>query len=119
MKIVLKTFKSELLEALALTIVSALLRIGFSVLIYYLLQAVQDRTFTLAYIFCSLLIVCWYLNQLTNQTGSFIGYLLASHIKCGFSMLLYAKISKLTACVLNSSKLGKITNLLSNDLSIV
>ena len=34
-------------------------------------------------------------------------------------MLLYSKVSKLTACVLNSSEIGKITNLLSNDLSAI
>ena len=34
-------------------------------------------------------------------------------------MLLYTKISKLTSFVIRSSSLGKITNLLSNDLSII
>ena len=34
-------------------------------------------------------------------------------------MMLYAKISKITSFVVKNSELGKITNLLSNDLSII
>ena len=119
MKIALKTFKKEIFEAMAYFIISSLFRIAFSVLIYYLLQSVQDRNLPLAYIFCSILIVCWYLFQLTNQIACLQIYILSSHTKSAFSMLLYAKVSKLTACVLNSSELGKITNLLSNDLSVI
>ena len=34
-------------------------------------------------------------------------------------MMLYTKISKITSFVVKSSDLGKITNLLSNDLSVI
>ena len=119
MLVVLKTFTWEILGTIGLLVVCALFRIAFSVLIIYLLQAILDRTYNLAYAFCSILIVCWYLFQLMSQTGCYRAYLLSSHIKCAFSMLLYTKISKLTACVLNSSEMGKITNLLSNDLSVI
>ena len=119
MRMTLKTFKRELIEAMTYFFFSALFRIGFSVFIFYLLQAVQDRNFSYAYIFCSFLILCWYLLRLTAQSGSLKIYIISSHMKGAYSMLLYSKVSKLTACVLNSSEIGKITNLLSNDLSAI
>ena len=100
-------------------LLSALLRVTFSIIIFYLFKAVEDQDLKFAYILCSILIVCWYGYQLTNQTASLMIYFLSSHIKSAFSMLLYSKISKLTACMLNSSELGKVTNLLSNDLSVI
>ena len=119
MRVTLKTFKWELVEALLILLFSAIFRIGFSILIYHLLQAVEDRNLSSAYLFCSFLIVCWYVFQLGNQSGCLLIYILSSHMKSAFSMLLYSKVSKLTACVLSSSEIGKITNLLSNDLSAI
>lgn len=46
-------------------------------------------------------------------------YTMATNIKAGLAMLLYAKISKVTSYVIKSSELGKITNLLSNDLGVI
>ena len=119
MKVTLKTFKWHLVEALLYFLFSAIFRVGFSILIYNLLQAVQDRNLSQAYIFCSLMIVCWYLLRLGSQSGCLLVYIISSLMKSAYSMLLYSKVSKLTACVLNSSEIGKITNLLSNDFSAI
>jgi len=43
---------------------------------------------------------------------------MATRIKAALIILLYGKISKLTAYVIKSSELGKITNLLSSDLGV-
>ncbi len=45
-------------------------------------------------------------------------FLLLSHIKAGFSLLLFTKIAKMTLFSLKDSNLGQITNLLVNDLSV-
>ena len=119
MLIVLRSFKRELIEALLYFLFSAVFRIGFSIIFFYLLLAIQDRNLSLAYILCSFLILCWYFFQLGNQSGCLLIYILSSHIKSSLSMLLYSKVSKLTSSVLNSSEIGKITNLLSNDLSAI
>jgi hypothetical protein len=46
-------------------------------------------------------------------------YILASKIKAGLAMLLYAKISQMTNYVIKSSELGKITNLLASDFGVI
>jgi len=44
---------------------------------------------------------------------------MAPRIKAALIILLYGKISKLTAYIIKSSELGKITNLLSSDLGVI
>lgn len=56
-----------------------------------------------AYIYSALLIVCWFLYQLTNHSGFVVTYQLASKLKSALAMLLYAKISKLTSYVMKNS----------------
>ena len=88
-------------------------------MILYLFEAVQNSNFNLAYGLSVGLIVLWYLSQLMKQSGCVVTYIMASQIKGAMAMLLYAKISKTTSYVIKSSETGKITNLLSNDLSII
>lgn len=40
-------------------------------------------------------------------------------LKAAFSMLLYAKASRMTSYVMKTSELGKITNLIANDLEVI
>lgn len=94
-------------------------RLAFSALIIYLFQAVIDHNTQIAYIYIAILTVLWYLSQLFKQSGCILTYTLASNIKAGLAMLLYSKISKTTSYVMKSSELGKITNLLSNDLGVI
>ena len=97
----------------------AIFRLLFSTIILYVFDAVQNENLSLAYGLTALMVVVWYLSQLMRQSAYVETYFLASNIKAAIAMLLYTKISKLTAYVIKSSELGKITNLLSNDLSII
>lgn len=97
----------------------ALCRVAFSALIIYLFQAVNDLNTRLAYIYIAILITLFYVSQLMRQSACVVTYTLATHIKAGMAMLLYAKISKATSYVMKSSELGKITNLLSTDLGVI
>jgi hypothetical protein len=45
--------------------------------------------------------------------------LLASRMKSGLTMLLYAKISNLSSYTIRSSQLGKLTNLLASDMGTI
>ena len=73
----------------------------------------------MAYIWVAILTVIWFLSQLFKELGLNASYLLASRIKSGVSMLAYAKLSKVSPFVLNHEKLGWISNLVANDLSII
>ena len=103
MSLVLRTFKWEFISILVNEIMDIIFRLGFSVAILYLFEAVVNRNLTLAYIFAAVLVFCWYLSQLFKQTADTESYLLASHIKGGFLMLLYSKVSKLTSYIAKSS----------------
>lgn len=119
MKLVLRTFKYEVLEIIISYIIDAIFRIAFSIIIFYLFEAVETRSLTIAYIYSGVLVLCWYLSQLFKQTADYLSYLLSSNLKGAFAMMLYVKVSKITSFVVKNSELGKITNLLSNDLSII
>ena len=69
-KLVIRTFKKELLFCIVVCSISALLRLGFSVLILYLLNSVADGELKIAYIYCGILIILWYFSQLTKQLGT-------------------------------------------------
>jgi len=62
-KLVIRTFKKELISAIIIYCISAVIRLGFSVLILYLLNAVADGDLTIAYIYCAILIILWYFVQ--------------------------------------------------------
>lgn len=59
------------------------------------------------------------MSQLFKHTGDYYSYLFASHLKASMSMLLYAKVSKITLFMVRSSDTGMITNLLSSDLTAI
>jgi len=69
-KLVMRTFKRELISAIVMYCVSAILRLGFSVLILYLLNAVADGDLKMAYIYCAILIILWYFIQSTKHLAS-------------------------------------------------
>ena len=92
-----------MLTAVLLFHIDGLFRLAFSVIILHLFDAVAADNKTIAYIYVAILTVIYYISQLFKELGLNIGYLLASRIKSSFSMLLYAKLSKLTSYVLNSS----------------
>ena len=91
------------MAAFTFYILSTFCRIGTSVLIIFLLNAVTDSNYNHAYIYSGLLIVCWFMYQLTNHSGFVVTYQLASKLKSALAMLLYAKISKLTSYVIKNS----------------
>jgi hypothetical protein len=93
--------------------------LAFSVLIVYLFEAVEGQNLTVAYIYTGVLTVLWYLSQLFRQAGTIVTHLVVCQVKSGLAMLLYAKVSTLTAYSIKSSSIGKITNLLSNDLAAI
>ena len=119
MWLVLRTFKWQFFVTTIFNVFDALFRICFSVVILYVFEAVEGGHLAQAYGLIVVLILLWYMSQLSRQTAFIQGYYLASHIKASLAMLLYSKISKITSFVIKSSELGKITNLLSNDLSII
>lgn len=74
----------------------------------------------MAYVWIAILTVLWYLSQLFKELALNRSYLMATRIKSGLAMLLYAKLSKMTSFVLNSSEqISKITNLIANDLCVL
>jgi len=118
-KLLIRTFKIELLMLIVIFHLDAIARLGFSVLIFYLFNAVADENYTIAYIYCAIEIIFWYLRNLFIHVAFTEGYLLASRIKAALAMLLYAKISNTTNYVIKTSELGKITNLLASDFGVI
>lgn len=92
------------------------LRLTFSLLIVFLFDAVIQQRLQGAYVLATVLLVIWYLSQLFKQTGNISIQLLFYKMKAGLAMLLYAKLSTMTAYSIKASQTGKITNLLSSDL---
>jgi hypothetical protein len=48
------TFKAELVISIFLFLVDALARLGFSILVLYLLDAVFEGNYTIAFIYCAI-----------------------------------------------------------------
>ena len=117
--LLIMTFKTDFLTSISFYLLDALTRIGFSILILYLFNAVADGNYTIAYIYCAVEIVLWYLSQLFRQVGFTDAFVLASKIKAALAMLLYAKISKMTNYGIKNSELGKIINLLASDFGVI
>lgn len=117
--LIIRTFKGELITIILLCIVDGMFRMGISVIILYLFDAVADGETQIAYIYVGVIILLLYFSQLTKQTSFLRSYILASQIKSSLAMLLYARISSLTSYVIKSSQLGKITNLLASDLGVI
>jgi len=113
------TFKADLLISIIFACLEPFVRLGFSVLILYLFDAVAEGNYTIAYIYCAIEIVLWYFRNLFIHMAFIEGSMLASRIKAALAMLLYAKISKMTNYVIKTSELGKITNLLASDFGVI
>ena len=88
-------------------------------LIQYLFEAVAAGNTKAAYIYTANLTVFFYVSQLLRQKGAISTYFFTSKLKAALAMLLYAKVSTLTSCVMRSSDAGKLTNLLASDLGVL
>lgn len=71
-----------------------------------------------AYVWTALQLIIWYFTSAFKNKAIHMMYLLLIHIRTGFSMLLFAKITKMTQLSLRQADYGKITNLLVNDLAV-
>lgn len=100
-------------------IFDACLRIGISVIILYLFTAVSDGETTKSYILSAAICIIWFFLQSLKQQAVVYSYILAARIKSGLLMLLYGKVSALTSYMMKSAQLGKITNLLSSDFTVL
>ena len=45
----------------------AIARVGFSIIIFYLFNAVADGNYTIAYIYCAIEMIIWYFRNLFNH----------------------------------------------------
>ena len=97
--------------------VATILKLSFSYLILFLFEAVHQQQFSVAYIYCAVLSLIWYVSQLTEHLYGHYTFLMAPRIKAVLSMFLYLKVSTLTSSVLKSQYMGTVTNLIANDLS--
>ena len=97
--------------------VATILKLSFSYLILFLFEAVHQQQFSVAYIYCAVLSLIWYVSQLTEHIYGHYTFLMAPRIKAVLSMFLYLKVSTLTSSVLKSQYMGTVTNLIANDLS--
>jgi len=73
----------------------------------------------LAYILTGILTVLLYLSQVFKYMAYRLVNSFIFQLKNGLTMLLYNKISKLTAFVIRSEDVGKIINLLANDFAVL
>ena len=119
LSVVLSTFKVHILKITSFYILDSLIRVGFSILLYNLFLSVSAKHLKTSFVYVGILVVLWYLSVLFKQTGSMTSYMFGSQLKAGLSMLLFSKLSQLTAFSLQSSDLGKITSLLGTDLSVM
>lgn len=88
-------------------------------MIIFLLESIIDNEITKAYIFSAIFLVCWYIYQTILHNGYVMNSQTGFQLKAAFSMLLYAKASRMTSYVMKTSELGKITNLIANDLEVI
>ena len=82
-------------------------------------MAISEENYRMGYIFGVCLSFIWFMNQVLSGNAIVKAYMLGSRLKGGLIMLLYAKVSSLSAFVIQNAKVGKITNLLSNDLGVI
>ena len=117
--LVIQTFKWDFITCILLFWGNSLLKVAFSVMVLFLFEAVEAEDYRTAYIYGAALSLTWFVLQVLQGNAVVKAYMLGSRVKGGLIMLLFAKVSSLTGFVIRSSKLGRITNLLSNDLGVI
>lgn len=100
--LVLTTFRKDIIESVVLFFISCIVRLASSVVTILLLKSIVDGNLTLGYIYTAVMVVFWYCYQLIHHHAHVISSQLGAKIKCAFTMLLYAKTSKLTSFVIKN-----------------
>lgn len=119
LRVIIGTFGCPLLKTLLIFLSEAILRILISVLILQILNAVSVGDTTMGFAYVAIICFIWYLLQLASSEEYLKSAMVMTQIKSALAMMLYAKISNLTSYMLKSSQMGKITNLLANDLGAI
>lgn len=87
--------------------------------IYELFINISEGQTKYSYIYLSILCVLWYFKQLFAQSNFTRSYLLIQKVNVSLSMLLFGKVTYLSSYCAKSLNIGKLKNLVENDLSIL
>ena len=98
-------------------------RLAFSLVMQILLELISDEKIlqskSQAYIFafgCGLL---WLAGQLSRHNAFYKIFILSGRIRFELLFIIYIKLSKLSFYTAKSQELGKIMNMVSNDLNTI
>lgn len=85
----------------------------------YLFKAVASGDTNLAYKYAGISSAIWFVGQIFRHNAYYSNPIISWRIRSGLILLMYAKVSRLSAFNSKSSELGKIINLLSSDFNSI
>ncbi|KAL4498906.1 hypothetical protein ABPG73_003703 [Tetrahymena malaccensis] len=119
-KIILSTFKIELIFQLLTVLTSAALKLFYSFVIIFLLEAIIDnQDYSMIYFWAVILTLTQLGTIVTGHNMLRFFYNFYPVFKVIFMKILYQKISSLSAFSIKQANVGKLINLVSNDLNLL
>ena len=117
-----KQFKWDMLKIMLFFVGESICRLGFSVLLYALLQVLvnlQNNSFTTAYLLAFFSGVVWMIGQCFMHNAYFEVNIFTTKLRSSIMGLLFKKLTKLSLYMAKSQELGKIINMFSNDFNLI
>ena len=117
--ILLRQLRGMLVYSITLYFLELVFKLGFSILLGYLFTAVASGQTGNAYALAGASSGVWFLGQIFRHNAYYSIPIISCRIRAGLILLMYTKVSRLTAFTAKSAELGKIINLLSSDFNSI
>lgn len=114
-------FKWQVLKIILFYWSESFCRIGFSIMLYALLQVLtdlQNNDILSAYLLALFSGVLWLFGQTFMHNGFYEVTILTTYLRSTLIGLLFKKMTRISQYMAKSQELGKIINMLSNDFNL-
>ncbi|EAR89072.2 ABC transporter family protein (macronuclear) [Tetrahymena thermophila SB210] len=119
-KAILSTFKIELIFQLLTMLTNSALKLFYSYVIIFLLDAInENQNYSKVYFWAIILTLTQFGTILAGHNSVRFFYNFYPVFKVIFMKILYQKISSLSAFSIKKANVGKLINLVSNDLNLL
>jgi len=116
---IMKTFRKEIIWQFIVQFGFFGLRLVYGFFLHELLEALGDPTNSISHCFKSSigLFVCMIVSMYSSQQAYFNNYNLVTKTKAAIISIIYKKITRVSLYSLNQISMGKIVNIVANDIN--
>lgn len=117
--VMLKAFRKQIMYVCFLYIMEGFMRVGASVIMQFLIEAVFNKNISLSYILVGVLLFTNLFVSSVRHNAYYQNPLLTANIRSSLVYVMFKRVSALSQYMVKSTDMGKLINLLAGDFNVM